>query len=169
MRRVYTFITAVIVFLLQSVVLPRIFNGVEQPNLIFIVVVLVALRFGQRIGIGAALIGGFVQDVVIGNFFGIHIVPYLVLAFAASYVGRMVEDGQRLLVILLLLVATELNLVLTYAVLALSGQFISLPAYLAQYSIPLLLYHGILVLPADKAVRKMRNEEMYLGFTSYYG
>ena len=95
--------------------------------------------------------------------------PYLVLAFAASYVGRVVEDGQRLLVILLLLVATELNLVLTYAVLALSGQFISLPAYLAQYSIPLLLYHGILALPADKAVRKMRNEETYLGFTGYYG
>ena len=78
MKKLSCVMTAFIVFVLQSAVLPFIFNGVNQPNLIFVFVVLMALHHGQRIGIWTALLGGFCQDVVIGNFFGLHLLPYLV-------------------------------------------------------------------------------------------
>ena len=87
MRKTYCIITALVVFILQSVVLPRVFNGIVQPNLILLFVIIVSLRFGQRKGTGVALLGGFLQDVVIGNFFGIHILPYLLVAALSSYWG----------------------------------------------------------------------------------
>ena len=46
MRKTYCIITALVVFILQSVVLPRVFNGIVQPNLILLFVIIVSLRFG---------------------------------------------------------------------------------------------------------------------------
>ena len=40
MKKMNCIITAFIVFILQAAVLPFIFNGVSQPNLIFVFVVL---------------------------------------------------------------------------------------------------------------------------------
>ena len=94
MRKTYCIITALVVFILQSVVLPRVFNGIVQPNLILLFVIIVSLRFGQRKGTGVALLGGFLQDVVIGNFFGIHILPYLLVAALSSYLGRWIDAGR---------------------------------------------------------------------------
>lgn len=168
MRKIYCLVTGIGVFLLQAMILPRLFNGVVQPNVIQLAVILISLRYGQRMGLGIAIIGGFVQDVVIGNFFGVHLLPYLAIAFICSYVGRLLEKGQYILLILIVLAATEASLVLTYAVLTLSGQFVSLPAYLAQYSGPLLICHGLLAYPADKIVRHMRRDDEYFGFMSYY-
>ena len=160
-------ITALVVFILQSVVLPRVFNGIVQPNLILLFVIIVSLRFGQRKGTGVALLGGFLQDVVIGNFFGIHILPYLLVAALSSYLGRSLEKDQYILLVLLVLVITEAYLVFTYLVLSLSGQFVSFIPYLAQYSVPLLVSHGILARFADRIVRKMYREDAFFGFMSF--
>ena len=98
MRKIYCLVTGIGVFLLQAMILPRLFNGVVQPNVIQLAVILISLRYGQRMGLGIAIIGGFVQDVVIGNFFGVHLLPYLAIAFICSYVGRLLEKGQYILV-----------------------------------------------------------------------
>ena len=164
MRKTYCIITALVVFILQSVVLPRVFNGIVQPNLILLFVIIVSLRFGQRKGTGVALLGGFLQDVVIGNFFGIHILPYLLVAALSSYLGRSLERDQYILLVLFI---TEAYLVFTYLVLSLSGQFVSFIPYLAQYSVPLLVSHGILARFADRIVRKMYREDAFFGFMSF--
>ena len=163
MRKTYCIITALVVFILQSVVLPRVFNGIVQPNLILLFVIIVSLRFGQRKGTGVALLGGFLQDVVIG----IHILPYLLVAALSSYLGRSLEKDQYILLILLVLFITEAYLVFTYLVLSLSGQFVSFIPYLAQYSVPLLVSHGILARFADRIVRKMYREDAFFGFMSF--
>lgn len=67
MRKLACVITVFVVFILQSSVLPFIFDGVTQPNLIFLFVVLMSFHYGQRIGVITALLGGFAQDVVIGD------------------------------------------------------------------------------------------------------
>lgn len=61
MKKLNCIITAFIVFILQAAVLPFIFNGVSQPNLIFVFVVLMGLHHGQRVGIATALLGGFAR------------------------------------------------------------------------------------------------------------
>ena len=111
--------------------------------------------------------GGFLQDVIIGNFFGIHILPYLLVAALSSYLGRSLEKDQYILLVLLVLFITEAYLVFTYLVLSLSGQFVSFIPYLAQYSVPLLVSHGILARFADRIVRKMYREDAFFGFMSF--
>lgn len=161
MRKVVCLITAFVVFVLQSSVLPFIFDGVTQPNLIFLFVVLMALHHGKKVGIGTALLGGFMQDVILGNFFGIHLLPYLVIASLASYIGQYIEEEQWLLSLLIVLGATVLDLVLTCLVLLFSGQYINSIAYLVEFSVPMLIYHGILALPVDHIVWKLRRKELY--------
>ena len=94
MRKLRCFITALIVFILQSSVLPFIFGEVTQPNLILVFVVLIALHMGQKMGITTALIGGFCQDVIIGNFFGVHLLPYLIIAFVCGAIGENIDRDQ---------------------------------------------------------------------------
>ena len=71
------------------------------------------------------------------------------------------------MLVLLVLFITEAYLVFTYLVLSLSGQFVSFIPYLAQYSVPLLVLHGILARFADRIVRKMYREDAFFGFMSF--
>ncbi|WP_301859135.1 rod shape-determining protein MreD [uncultured Megasphaera sp.] len=167
MKKMNCVMTAFIVFILQSSVLPFIFDGISQPNLVFVFVVLTALHHGQRVGIIAALLGGFCQDVVIGNFFGIHLLPYLAIAVVCSYLGRDIDKDQWILTILIVLGATEAYLLATCAVLAAAGQFIHPAAYLFEFSITMLVYHGILTLPVDHIVWRLRREDAYYGYMGY--
>lgn len=167
MKKLNCFLAACVVFILQSSVLPFLFGGVTQPNLIFVFVVLMALRHGQRAGVWTALLGGFCQDVVIGNFFGIHMLPYLIIALACSYIGRSVERDQHILMILVVLAATECCIVLTVGVLVLTGQYVHVVSYILEFSVPMLVYHGVLALFADRAVRSLRREDSVYGRMGY--
>ncbi|KMO87857.1 rod shape-determining protein MreD [Megasphaera cerevisiae DSM 20462] len=167
MKKLSCLMAAFIAFILQSAVFPFIFNGISQPNLIFVFIVLVALHHGQRIGIIAALAGGFCQDVLIGNFFGIHLLPYLLIALICSYIGRNIDKDQWILTLLIVLGATESCLILTCIVLLMSGQFVNIASYLFEFSIPMLIYHGILALPVDHIVWKLRREDSYYGYREY--
>ena len=73
MRKTYCIITALVVFILQSVVLPRVFNGIVQPNLILLFVIIVSLRFGQRQGTGVALL--------VSIFYRIYWLPHLAVTW----------------------------------------------------------------------------------------
>ena len=66
-------------FLLQSAILPFIFNGISQPDLWLVSIIIVAMIFKFDFAIIFALIAGFIQDLVISNFFGLHIFPYLII------------------------------------------------------------------------------------------
>ena len=167
MRKLACLVTAFVVFILQGSVLPFLFSGVTQPNLIFLFVALMSLHHGKKVAIYTALLGGFAQDVVLGNFFGIHLLPYLISACIASYIGQYIEEEQWLLTLLIVLAATFLDLVLTCLVLFVSGQYINIIAYLVEFSVPMLIYHGILALPVDHLVWKLRRKEMYYNFADF--
>ena len=155
MKKLNCVMTAFIVFILQAAILPFMFNSVSQPNLIFVFVVLMALHHGQRIGIITALLGGFCQDVIIGNFFGLHLLVYLIVALICSYLGRDIDKDQWVLTLLIVLGATEV------------GQYINIAAYLLEFSIPMLVYHGILALPVDHIVWHLRRDDAFYGFPGY--
>ena len=153
MKKMNCIITAFIVFILQAAVLPFIFNGVSQPNLIFVFVVLMGLHHGQ--------------DVIIGNFFGLHLLVYLIVTLVCSYLGRNIDKDQWILTLLIVLGATEAGLILTCGFLFLAGQYINVAAYLLEFSIPVLVYHGILALPVDHVVWRLRRADTFYGFPGY--
>ena len=51
MRKLACLVTAFVVFILQGSVLPFLFGGVTQPNLIFLFVVLMSLHHGKKVAI----------------------------------------------------------------------------------------------------------------------
>lgn len=118
------------------------FNGVSQPNLIFVFVVLMALHHGQRIGIITALLGGFCQDVIIGNFFGMHLLVYLIVALVCSYLGRDIDKDQWVLTLLIVLGATEVGLALTCGFLFLPASTSILPPTYWNSAYPCLFITG---------------------------
>ncbi len=166
MRIVWWAITAFVVFVLQSAVLPFMFNGVSQPNLIFVFVVLISLHTGPRSGMAAAILGGVVQDLIIGDYIGLHLLPYVLISFVCGSLGQSMERGQRFLSVVILLVATECCLILTCLFLWGAGQYVRILPYLLQYSIPMLMYHAVLALPVHHVVWSLRKEEPF-GFVEY--
>ena len=161
MRKMRFAIGAIVVFCLQSSVLPFIFNGITQPNLIFVFVTLIALHMGHKIGMATALAGGFCQDVIIGTFFGIHMLPYLIIAFVCGSFGENVDREQWLLPFFVVLIATEFCLIITCGVLWLSDQYVRVFSYLFQYSVPMLVYHAVLAIPLDRIVWMMKRDDPY--------
>ena len=93
--------------------------------------------------------------------------PYLLIAIICGYIGRDLDRDQWILTVLIVLAATELNLVLDGLLLAASGQYIHLLAYLFEFSVPMLIYHGIVALPIDHIVWKLRRDDMFYGFGGY--
>jgi len=75
---------AAVLFILQSSVLPFFFNGTSQPDLFLVALSVLALVLDVRYVLMLAAVFGILQDVVIGNFFGLHLLPYLVVAWTFS-------------------------------------------------------------------------------------
>ena len=65
-----------LVFLVQSSVMPFFFSGLHQPDLWLVVIVLATLIFDNKTAMTLALVGGLLTDLVTGNLFGLHLLPY---------------------------------------------------------------------------------------------
>lgn len=70
-----------LLLLLEGSVLPFFFAGSWQPDLWLCAVVISVLAFDRKTALSMAVVGGLAQDIVTGNFFGIHLFPYIVIAF----------------------------------------------------------------------------------------
>lgn len=88
-----------VLFLLQSALLPFWWPSLHLPDLWLATVVLWTVFYGPKAGIYPALLGGLVQDIVVGNFFSLHLAGYL-LVWAA-----MIPAGWYLRVSFLVSVA----------------------------------------------------------------
>lgn len=81
-------IICIVTFLIQSSVFPFFFNGVFQPDLWLTLIIIFALIYDKKQVFLLTVIGGLSQDIVTGNFLGLHIIPYLFIAFVFSALGR---------------------------------------------------------------------------------
>ena len=107
------------------------------------------------------------QDVIIGNFFGLHLLVYLIVTLVCSYLGRNIDKDQWILTLLDRPRGDGSRLILTCGFLFLAGQYINVAAYLLEFSIPVLVYHGILALPVDHVVWRLRRADTFYGFPGY--
>lgn len=75
-------------FLVQSSVLPFLCNGVAQPDLWLVSIIIASMVFKLDFVMGLAIVGGFIQDLVTSNFFGLHIFPYIFIAYIFVKYGK---------------------------------------------------------------------------------
>lgn len=64
------------------------FSGLHQPDLWLVVIVLATLIFDNKTAMTLALVGGLLTDLVTGNLFGLHLLPYLAIAALYLALGR---------------------------------------------------------------------------------
>lgn len=66
---------------LQGSVIPFFFDGISQPDLWLVFIIISAMVFPVKYAYVLSIVGGLVQDLIIGNFFGLHLLAYIVITF----------------------------------------------------------------------------------------
>ena len=65
--------------ILQGSVIPFFFDGISQPDLWLVFIIISAMVFPVKYAYVLSIVGGLVQDLIIGNFFGLHLLAYIVI------------------------------------------------------------------------------------------
>ncbi len=104
---------SLLVFLLQSAFLPFFFDGLTQPDLWLVVVVLSTLIFDKKTALSLAFIGGLLQDIVISNLFGLHLLPYLVISSLYLALGKERYNKHWYISLIAIVLASLLYLLLS--------------------------------------------------------
>lgn len=159
MDRLVWLLFGAVLFLLQASVLPLVFTGKWQPDLWLICLVLSALIYDRRTIFIIAVVGGFIQDVVIGNFFGLHLFPYLALALIGSVMEQERYNKDWKLSVVATAIGSCIFLLAAGAVVLASGGRPQITAYLIHMGIPFILVNGGTALPMHYVMWKMHREK----------
>lgn len=142
MRRISMTAISLIVFLLEASFLPFLCNGAWQPDLWLILIGVSALVFERRYAILFSILGGISQDLITGSFFGIHLVPYLVVSFLiTSFVKEKYNRHWYVSVAVVMLgtaVFSLLSLLVLYAGYGILPSFL----YVLSVAAPLILLNA---------------------------
>lgn len=104
---------AAITFLLSGSVLPVLLPEEAMPDIWLVSIIIAVLAFDRKTVLALAGVGGVLADVVTGNFFGLHLFPYLVTAGLALCAVRE-KYNRKWLVSLLAVMAGTLVCMLVF-------------------------------------------------------
>ena len=82
------------VIIIQSLVVPRWFPYSWAPHLLLDIALVVTVLKGRSHGMMLAVVGGIVQDVIIGNYFGLHVVSYATVSYMLGAMQGTVYEEQ---------------------------------------------------------------------------
>ena len=82
------------VIIIQSLVVPRWFPYSWAPHLLLDIALVVTILKGRSSGLLLAVVGGIVQDVMIGNYFGLHVVSYAAVSYALGSIHLTIYEEQ---------------------------------------------------------------------------
>ena len=108
-------------FLLQGSLLPFLFNGIFQPDICLVIVTLAAIMLDRKSALILAFSTGFLQDVVIGNMFGLHLLPYLAITFFLITYGRKRYNRHWYVSVMAVIIATIIYFILSGLLMQFSG------------------------------------------------
>ena len=129
-----------LIYFIQAQLLPAIFH----TNWILTIIVMVTLFKGRRMGIMVAVVGGIVHDVLISNFFGLHLFPYVIVVYLLSAVKHRIYEERWYWSSAIVAICTLLDgLIRSFMILA-SGGDLHLGVYLLHMVVPVLFWNGVL-------------------------
>ncbi len=94
MKRFALTLLMICVVIIQSLVVPRWFAPAWAPHILMDIAIVVAILKGRPTGMLLAIIGGIVQDVLIGNYFGLHVVSYAVVTNMLGAINHTIYEEQ---------------------------------------------------------------------------
>lgn len=131
-----------VIFLLQSSFLPFLFNGIMQPDLWLTVIALAAVIVDRKSAFILAGVGGFLHDIVTSNFFGLHLLPYLVITLLFVKFGRHRYNKHWYVSLLSVLLASVIYVVFSSIIMGWAGSRYPSLFYFIYLGIPLVLMNG---------------------------
>ena len=162
MTRLALVLCGFLIYFIQAQLLPAIFHTNWLPNLILTIIVMVTLFKGRRMGIMAAVIGGIVHDVLISNFFGLHLFPYVLVVYLLSAVKHRLYEERWYWSCGIIGVCTILDGVMRCIMIGASGGDIQFISYMGHMVMPTVFWNAILGGIGHKMMGLMEEKEDYI-------
>lgn len=99
--------------------------------------------FCKRKAFAIAMAGGLIQDIIIGNFFGLHLLPYLLITALLVRFGRGRYTRHWYISLLAVVMATIVYLLFSSLILWWGGSHYLSYSYFLSLGIPLTFLNGL--------------------------
>ena len=162
MMRLALVLSGFLIYFIQAQLLPTIFHTNWLPNLILTIIVMITLFKGRRMGLISAVIGGIVHDVLISNFFGLHLFPYIVVVYLLSLVKSSVYEERWYWSCGIIGVCTILDGIMRCIMISASGGDIQFISYMGHMVMPTVFWNAILGGIGHKLMGLMEEKEDYI-------
>lgn len=134
------------------------FSGLHQPDLWLVVIVLATLIFDNKTAMTLALVGGLLTDLVTGNLFGLHLLPYLVIAALYLALGRKRYNRHWYISLFAMTLASLLYALLSWLVLLAAGSRVFSISYILYFVMSTTFMNGAAVLFLHRPLWAMKRE-----------
>lgn len=130
MSKISFAVISVLFFLLQSSVFPFLLRNVTGPDLWLCASVLSIIIYDKKTALSFAVIGGALADIVTGNFFGLHLFPYIVTTLLISFFIREKYHRRIFVSLYFTCIASCLYILALWGVIWFSGARVDILDYL---------------------------------------
>lgn len=155
MKTLIWFAVVIVALIIQSTVLPIIsFHGV-CPDLLLVIVVSYSLLSGGEKGLGIGFFAGLLQDLALGNIFGINTLAKMAIGYVFGLAERKVFKENVLLPVVATAVATLIHSLALFMVLFLLGYKVDLLAAMVNVIGPLVGYNILIAIPIHHLVYRV--------------
>ena len=149
------FVFVVILYVIQSSLLPFISIHGISADLLLLFVVSLSFQKGRRNGALIGFLAGLLQDLATGTFFGINVFIKMIVGYVCGMFSRQVYKEQFFLMIVAVMFASAFHYVVYVAfVLFLGYQFNVLTQFNSVF-IPMMFFNVVFSLPVHMCVSRI--------------
>ena len=160
MKKLVIVLVACMSYFVQAQVFPLLFQGTWMPNLLLAWMGAIAMVKGRRPALFAAAGAGIVQDVLISNVFGLHLLPYIAGTFVLTMRSGTVYKEQWYMSALAVLFLTLIDGAMQFGMILVGDLSIGFE-YIVRTVLPTGLPNAALASCLHRVVWSMERREEY--------
>ena len=151
------------IIIIQSLVVPRWFPYSWAPHLLLDIALVVTVLKGRSHGMILAVVGGIVQDVMIGNYFGLHVVSYVTVSYMLGSMQGTVYEEQWYATTWWTGVGATLVMALQMGLLWIVQEPIVMTTYIWNHGIPSIGIDALVGIVVHNLVWRWDEKDEYMG------
>lgn len=144
-------------FFIQGAMLPFWWPGAHLPDLWLVATILLTFFAGPQIGLLTALVGGLAQDVVFGNFFGLHLAGYCAAVIGMLPAWNHLQVRWNIVFLAVFLISPIVGAA-QYLFLLAAGESVQFLPYLVQIVLPSTAVNTLFSVPLYLLLRPHERE-----------
>lgn len=161
MRQLLYVLIGLVTLILQGTVLPAFFSGLWMPNLILIWIIMLAALRSRKAAMYMAIIGGVLHDTVISNFFGLHLFPYVIVAYVFSSLAPRIYQEQWYLSSITVALGTLMDAFLRLGMLFFMDPSFTAGLYFINFTVPQMLANAVIAILVHWILWRFSQKEVY--------